>query len=151
VDGTSDGDAGEGDGLGDDGASGPWRSALYPEDWTPKFTDAEGRFLHDFSYAGYHLGEEEPSSLLPGIEISVVDEGADASGETDSTAAFQAAMDAVGLAGGGRVFVPVGLYRVDGLLVVGYSGVVVKGAGAEVSRVFFTRDGDMTGRASLSF
>jgi len=151
VDGTSDGDASEGDGLGDDGASGPWRSALYPEDWTPELTDAEGRFLHDFSYAGYHLGEEEPPSLPPGIEISVADEGADASGETDSTAAFQAAMDAVGLAGGGRVFVPAGLYRVDGLLVVSHSGVVVKGEGAEVSRVFFTRDGDMTGRASLSF
>lgn len=33
-----------------------WRSALYPVDWTPDFRDAQGRFIHDFSYAGYHGG-----------------------------------------------------------------------------------------------
>ena len=41
-------------------AGGPatsWRSALYPEGWDPSFTDENGLFLHDFSYAGYHLGE----------------------------------------------------------------------------------------------
>ena len=40
---------------------GLWRSSLYPEDWTPGFADAQGRFLHDFSYAGYHKGE----ALIP--------------------------------------------------------------------------------------
>ncbi|HEY9248603.1 MAG TPA: hypothetical protein VIO38_05710, partial [Rariglobus sp.] len=37
-------------------ASGPWRSSLYPQDWTPAFADASGRFLHDFSHAGYRRG-----------------------------------------------------------------------------------------------
>ena len=35
----------------------PWRSSLYPDAWTPAHTDAKGRFLHDFSYAGYRRGE----------------------------------------------------------------------------------------------
>ena len=35
-----------------------WRSALYPSGWTPGSTDAEGRGLPDFSYAGYHRGED---------------------------------------------------------------------------------------------
>ena len=39
------------------GTAHAWRSALYPENWTPDFKGAEGRFLHDFSYAGYHKGE----------------------------------------------------------------------------------------------
>ena len=35
-----------------------WRSSLYPEDWVPGYKDTQGRFLHDFSYAGYHMGED---------------------------------------------------------------------------------------------
>jgi hypothetical protein len=31
-----------------------WRSKLYPENWKPGFNDGQGRFLHDFSFAGYH-------------------------------------------------------------------------------------------------
>ncbi|OBZ14943.1 hypothetical protein A8L34_13765 [Bacillus sp. FJAT-27264] len=43
----------------------PWRSSLYPENWTPGYTDAQGRFLQDFSYAGYWRGEKTiPTSLL---------------------------------------------------------------------------------------
>ena len=34
-----------------------WRSVLYPKDWTPGFA-VDGAFLHDFSYAGYHNGED---------------------------------------------------------------------------------------------
>jgi hypothetical protein len=34
-----------------------WRSSLYPENWKPGFKDSNDRFLHDFSYAGYHQGE----------------------------------------------------------------------------------------------
>lgn len=40
-------------------ASDTWRSALYPEDWTPDIApDDAGRFIHDFSYAGYAMGEK---------------------------------------------------------------------------------------------
>jgi len=136
---------------GDADCPGCWRSALYPEDWTPGFTDPEGRFLHDFSYAGYHLGEDEPPAEPPGIRVSVLDHGADPTGETDSTAALQAALDQAGEAGGGVVRIPAGLYRCDGLLQVRHPGVVLRGEGAERSRVHFTRAGGMTDLASLTF
>ena len=49
-----------------------WRSVLYPEDWTPAFTGPEGRFLHDFSYAGYRNGETELAQDLAEDGIRVV-------------------------------------------------------------------------------
>ena len=36
-----------------------WRSSLYPENWQLGSQDAEGRFLHDFSFAGYRNGGVE--------------------------------------------------------------------------------------------
>jgi hypothetical protein len=129
-----------------------WRSELYPDDWTPEFTDGEGRFLHDFSYAGYHNGEAELGADLPAMAIDVVaDHGADASGMTDSTAALQAALDAAAQAGGAIVSLPPGLYRVDGKLTVAGSRVVVRGAGAEQSRLWFTAFSDMSFEAHLTF
>ena len=47
---------------------------------------------------------------------SVLEFGAVADGKTDATAAFQAALDAVGKAGGGRVYAPAGVYLVAGHL-----------------------------------
>lgn len=127
-----------------------WRSALYPEDWTPELTDSEGRFLHDFSYAGYHNGEDEPPDDVPGLMRSVLDEGADPSGMSDSTAAIQATIAAVEQAGGGVVLIPAGSYRCDGVLEVGASGVVIRGEGPD-SQVWFTRDVDMTSTDHLTF
>jgi hypothetical protein len=125
-----------------------WRSALYPDDWTPAFTDADGRFLHDFSYAGYHAGEAEP--VTPdGPEASVLDHGADPTGVADSTAAAQAAIDA--LVDGGVVRFPAGTYRLDGTLRVSRSGVVVAGDGADHTFLWFTQDHDTTGGAGLLF
>jgi hypothetical protein len=128
-----------------------WRSELYPEDWTPDFTGAEGRFLHDFSYAGYHNGEAELGADLPATTIDVVaDHGADATGMSDATAALQAAIDAAEQAGGAIVMLPPGLYRVDGQLAVGGSRVVIRGAGAEQSRLWFTDFTDMSYKAHLT-
>ncbi|MGG4345295.1 hypothetical protein [Paenibacillus lautus] len=50
----SQGSASEGMTLDKDG-----RSRLYPKNWYPGYRDEQGRFLHDFSYAGYRRGEEE--------------------------------------------------------------------------------------------
>jgi len=129
----------------------PWRSTLYPADWTPGDPDAEGRFLHDFSYAGYRNGEAEPPLSPPGSTYNVLDFGADGTGAADSNAAIQAAIDAAGAAGGGTVFLPAGLYRCDDLLTVGASGVVVRGAGPGQTRVYFTRSTNMEGRSSITF
>lgn len=114
-----------------------WRSELFPEDWQPGRVDAEGRFLHDFSYAGYHRGE----TLLPRAEGPIFDVvsrfGADNTGAADATAGIQAAVDAAQAAGGGVVFIPEGDYLCLGGIVIGKSGVVIRGAGPGKTRLFF--------------
>jgi hypothetical protein len=137
--------------TGEDGTTGDpaWRSALYPEDWQPGFTDDEGRFLHDFSYAGYHAGEQEIPDAIAGVEHSVLEFGADPSGAGDSTSAIQATINAVAQAGGGVVAIPAGSYRCDDLLEVTSSDLVIRGAGPEQTLLWFTREQDMTGRANL--
>lgn len=141
---------GEGEGEGD-GDGGPWRSALYPSDWTPRFTDERGRFLHDFSYAGYLNGEAYPETV-PGPVVDVVARGADPTGATDSSAAVQAILDELAAdadPAGGTVLFPPGQYRFDGLLTVTTPGVLLQGAGPS-SQLFFTAS-DLHGRASISF
>ncbi len=129
-----------------------WRSELYPEDWTPDHTGPEGRFLHDFSYAGYHNGEAELGQELPATVIDVVAmHGADPSGTSDSTAAIQAALDAAALAGGAIVWLPPGLYRVDGTLAATASHTVLRGAGADESQLWFTASAGMSFAAHLTF
>jgi hypothetical protein len=129
----------------------PWRSALFPEDWTPAFTDEQGRFLHDFSYAGYH-NSLDPLPDTSGIpSFSVLDFGADPLAAGDSTPAFQDAITAASVAGGGVVFVPEGLYRCDGTLAVKQSGVVIRGQGPELSRVFFSKTEGMEGANHITF
>lgn len=129
-----------------------WRSELYPEDWTPEFVGPEGRFLHDFSYAGYRLAAEEPGAALPELVIDVVrDHGADPEGMSDSTAALQAALDAAAVAGGAVVAIPAGIFKIEGRLSVTGSGTVIAGVGAEQSRLWFTGFEDMSYKAHLTF
>jgi hypothetical protein len=127
-----------------------WRSALYPEDWSPGFADDEGRFLHDFSWAGYHNGAAPIPERIPGVERSVLEDGADPRGIEDSSAAIQATIDSVSQAGGGVVLLPAGSYRCDGLLTLTTSGVVIRGAGPEQTFLWFTRDQDMSDRDHLT-
>lgn len=118
----------------------PWRSKLYPEDWTPSFTDSEGQFLHDFSYAGYRYGETDafgPDNS--NVFDAVADFGADLSGASDATPAIQAAIDAAQEAGGGVVHLPAGLYRCDGTLRITRSRIILRGDGPESSRLYFTK------------
>ena len=46
----------------------PWRSTLYPENWTPpeNVSFATDKLIQDFSYAGYKRGEAAiPASPVP--------------------------------------------------------------------------------------
>ncbi len=125
-----------------------WHSALYPNDWTPGFAVGD-TCLHDFSYAGYHNGEDPiptPSSTF----FSVIKYGADSTGSSDSTTAIQATIDAASVKGG-VVYLPSGEYRVDGLLTVSASGVVLMGDGPEKTRLYFTRSEGMTDVDHLLF
>jgi len=130
----------------------PWRSKLYPEDWQPGLKDPSGAQLQDYSYAGYHNGERElgaglgPAGIASLSRFDVTSFGAIASPTTagsvptsDSGPAFQDAIDAAKAAGGGVVFVPAGLYRIDTWLTVASSRVVIQGEGPAVSRLWFTR------------
>lgn len=132
------------------GTAHAWRSSLFPENWQPGYADTDGRFLHDFSYAGYHYGRVLPGSIT-GSVVDVRDHGADATGATDATAAIQAAIDAVSAAGGGVVRLPAGLYRCDGELRVQHSGVVLRGDGPESTQVYFTKYLAMEGRSHVLF
>ena len=132
--------------------SGAWRSLLYPADWAPGYALAPGRFLHDFSYAGYRgggapLGEGAPATLID----AVVDHGADPTGAADATAAIQAALDAAAARGGAVVTLPAGLYRLDGTLLVTASHVVLRGAGADATRLSFSRHEGMSNTSHIVF
>jgi hypothetical protein len=123
-----------------------WRSTLYPSNWTPGYKDAQGRFLHDFGYAGYRRGEAPiPSGPPNGATLvvnAVTQYSADNTGATDTTVALQNALDAVGSAGGGVVYLPAGIYRIQPqgtnvyALWMKYSNVVLRGAGAGQTFLF---------------
>jgi hypothetical protein len=123
-----------------------WRSSLYPESWTPGYADGAGRFLHDFSYAGYHASERPIPTDPPGIRLDVTQSPylADSTGAADATAAIQSAIDAVGAAGGGIVHLPAGLYRIAPrgpdpyALRIQRSGVILRGAGPDATRLFLS-------------
>jgi len=131
-----------------DQASG-WRSVLFPSNWTPAFTAPDGHFLHDFSYAGYHNGDQ-PLPLKSGSpQVSIVDFGADPTGSADSTEAIQQAIDS--LTAGGVVMIPTGLYRCDDVLSITTPGTVLRGAGPNSSRIYFTRSSGMTSKGHITF
>jgi hypothetical protein len=111
----------------------------------------DGRFLHDFSYAGYHRGETTFQVDPDAPRFHVDDYGADPSGTDDSTAAIQSTIDAAQAASGGVVEFGEGLYRVDDRLEVSASGIVMLGAGSAQSRVYFTRADDMSYASHITF
>ncbi|MDD2597817.1 MAG: glycosyl hydrolase family 28-related protein [Kiritimatiellae bacterium] len=118
-------------------AQAAWRSTLYPESWIPTDVDAQGRFLHDFSYAGYHQGELSIPTDPPGSTYIVTNTpyNADNTGGNDATAAIQQAINDAAAAGGGVVYLPAGTYNVapganSYALRINRSGVVLRGAGS---------------------
>lgn len=128
------------------------RSALYPEDWTPGFTDSEGQFLHDCSYAGYRNGEVVPPDMgsLPLFDV-VADYSADNTGLSDATTSIQQAIDAAETAGGGIVYLPAGTYRCDGTLTVSASHIILRGAGETATFVYFTSVPAGAGTGHITF
>ncbi len=132
------------------GCRNEWRSVLYPLNWEPGYTDSKGRFLHDFSYAGFQNGEEELPSVS-GPLFSVTANGADSSGNSDSTQEIQKTIDQAQNAGGGVVLFPKGIYRVDGTLSIKESGIILRGKGYSQSRLHFTKYKDMDSKAHISF
>ncbi|MBN1673510.1 MAG: hypothetical protein JXR37_20865 [Kiritimatiellae bacterium] len=122
------------------------RSALYPDNWSPGYSDAEGRFLQDYSYAGYHNGEKPlpTGDHSPVFDVTTGPFGADKTGKQDSSAAIQKAIDAAEAAGAGIVYLPAGFYSVTNGLRVKQSRIVLRGAGshgAHATRLHFVDGG----------
>lgn len=118
------------------------RSDLYPDDWQPGDVDDQGRFLHDFSYAGYHNGEQEPpsGSFTQVFDVSTAPYNVDTTGSVDSTAGIQAAIDAASVVGG-IVYLPAGTYRASKLTISALD-VVLRGAGPELTKIWFADGGN---------
>jgi hypothetical protein len=123
-------------------ANSTWRSELYPTNWYPGFS-VDGKFLHDFSYAGYKRGEEAiptPSSNV--VNVTQAPYNADNTGTSNVTSIIQEALDDVGSAGGGVVFLPAGTYKVEPpsgkryALHIKHSNVVLRGAGNTSTFIF---------------
>ncbi|MEV7991497.1 glycosyl hydrolase family 28-related protein [Streptomyces sp. NPDC086077] len=88
--------------------------------------------------AGFRGGAER----LPRrpVMADVRDYGAVADGTADSAPAINRAIAAAGEAGGGTVTIPPGTFRIDGLIRVGHSGVVLRGAGSGRTTLYATRN-----------
>ncbi|HEV2782298.1 MAG TPA: glycosyl hydrolase family 28-related protein [Actinophytocola sp.] len=104
-----------------------WREWLAAPDTHPQ--------IPNVSYAGYHRGEDRLPR--PPVRANVTRFGAVGDGTTDSTAALNAAIDAVGRSGGGTVLVPAGRYRLTGVVWMHHSNVVLRGDGREHTVLFF--------------
>lgn len=85
--------------------------------------DPLGR-LPDYSYAGYHSGEDE----IPRVSVAtdVTDFGAIPNDDRDDSAAIQAAIDATS---SGAVLIPKGSFRLDKPITIRNSGIVIRGVG----------------------
>jgi len=136
-----------------DAAPSTWRSVLYPVDWTPETTDPAGKFLHDFSYAGYRLGEAPWPDLGSLRSVSIEAFGAAPDGSTDTAPALRAAVAAAGASASEPVVIrlPAGLYRFDQRVVIDTPGIILMGDGAETTRLHFTSAASSPFTASLSF
>ena len=82
--------------------------------------------LPDFSYAGYHRGEQPLPDRKP--DVSVKDFGAIGDGKTDDTAAIK---QAVASAAGKVIAFPLGRYLITDIIEINHSGTVLQGAGPE--------------------
>jgi len=112
-----------------------WRSALYPAWWTPSFTDDAGRFLHDFSYAGYEGGAAPPSPPA-GAPLPAP--------SADATGLLQRALD-----DGGVVLLGPGTWRIDGVLQLTAPHTVLRGSGVDRTTLIFTKRSGLDGTANV--
>jgi hypothetical protein len=104
-------------------------SALWGKDgerWSPQSR------LPDFSFAGYHCGEQPIPDVPLGISVKAC--GARGDGVADDSQAF---LDAIARAKAGTAIeVPPGRYKITKILEVTRSGVVLRGAGPDKSILF---------------
>ncbi len=108
------------------------------------------RFLHDWSYAGYHKGERpippEDPTWTPQSFINILTDSypgkasCTTDGKTNCTPTIQAAINHVAGLGGGVVYIPEGEFRISRtngtyFLTINQSNVVLRGAGSDKTKL----------------
>ena len=96
------------------------------EKWTPASR------LPDFSYAGYHSGEEEIPELP--VKANVKDFGAVGDGLSNDTEAFLNALKSVS---NGAILIPEGTYKITNRLLMDKSNVVLRGENRDKTILYF--------------
>ena len=90
--------------------------------------------LPDWSSAGHAFGREPPR---PAVVVDVTEFGAVGDGETDSTDAFQRAIEA---ASDGAILIPAGRYVLNDILWIRKPGIVLRGEGPGRTTLLFPRE-----------
>lgn len=98
------------------------------EKWSPSSR------LPDFSFAGYQRGEKPLPHVSPGVSVKTF--GARGDGLADDTQAF---LDALANVKSGAIEIPPGRYKITRILEMTHPGVVLRGAGADKTVLFFPR------------
>ncbi len=96
------------------------------EKWSPQSR------LPDFSFAGFQCGEKPIPNLA--VKANVRDFGARGDGQSDDTAAFNAAIAATT---DGAILVPAGRYKITGIIRVNKPNLVLRGEGPDRSVLVF--------------
>jgi hypothetical protein len=112
-------------------------STTYPAGTTFKLQVDSGDTASSYTIDFADFEQVGAALTQPAGSVSVVSEGADASGGADSTSAFNAAIAAAG--SGGTVWIPPGTYNIPGHIMV--NNVTVAGAGMWYSTVTGTAPG----------
>lgn len=95
--------------------------------------------------AGYRAGSALPRRPSRGerprrfVTDVVRDHGARPDGSADAAPAINRAIAAAGERGGGTVTIPAGTYRIDDIIRIGHSDVVLRGAGSGATTLYATR------------
>jgi hypothetical protein len=110
-------------------------SPLWREFTAAPFTHAQIPFI---GRAGYRGGSELPRRHH--VVANVLDHGAVPDGSADAAPAINRAIAAAGERGGGTVLIPAGTYRIDDIIRIGHSNVVVRGAGSGRTKLYATRN-----------
>lgn len=127
------------------GADGPGPASVTP--WPPQYkaggTPADvlgpdGRtWFPDWTYAGVQGGIPEVAPFAPIEQF-----GGRADDDADDAQALQDACDAAGRAGGGAVLLGEGTYHLDGKVTITHSGVVIRGAGRDRTKLVIRYNGN---------
>ncbi|MGW7092568.1 glycosyl hydrolase family 28-related protein [Streptomyces sp. NPDC054874] len=124
-------------------AAGPVRDAALWREFTA--TPLAHPQIPFIGRAGYRAGSALPrrpsrGERPRGFHTDVVrDHGVRPDGSADAAPAINRAIAAAGERGGGTVTIPAGTYRIDDVIRIGHSDVVVRGAGSGATKLYATR------------